>query len=147
MKTRNFDKYQMGVIRKSIPNPWDATTVVLIKYVTLEGCYKVFMDSHFYLLNHIIFLDTNKVNFPFFIFNSLALSINKVKKNKVVVPLHYSIIKFIHEREIISQHRKFPRDELIVGAKFSNPLKGKGQKLENPQFLPWKEMIKVRVRL
>lgn len=97
IKIKYLVKYQIRVVRKSIPKPWYEVVVALIKYITLEGRYKVLLASHFYLLNHFTFLETNRVKFPFFIFNSMLLSINKVKRNRALIPLHAYVIKLVYE--------------------------------------------------
>lgn len=51
-KIKDLDKYQIGMVRELIPKSRDDVDFVLIKYVTLEGRYKILMDSHFLILNH-----------------------------------------------------------------------------------------------
>ena len=92
MKFKKLDKYQMSILRVSIPKLWQDVATILIKYITLEGRYILLQDSYFFLLNHFFFSNTDRVNFPYFIFNSLTISISKVQQNRARVPLHELII-------------------------------------------------------
>lgn len=66
------------------------------------------------MLNHFIFLKIDKVNFPFFIFNSLSLLVNKVKRNKSLVPLHGVMIKLFYDREVTLSPKKILRVKVFV---------------------------------
>lgn len=100
LKTKELEKYQTRVVRNFILKPLNDVVAILIKYVTLEGIYKILLASHFFMLNHFIFLKIDNVNFPFFIFNSLSLLIEKVKRNRALGPLHGVVIKLVYNRSI-----------------------------------------------
>lgn len=117
MKSKNMSKYQIRVLRSSIPKPWREVAMVLIKYAILEGRYIILHASYFFLLNHFIFLNTDKVNFPYFIFNSMVILVNKVKQNRVLVPLHESIIKLVYEEVVANKPKKHPRIKIRVGGR------------------------------
>jgi len=118
-----MEKYHMGVIRESIPKPWDDVALILIKYVMFKGRYKVLLESHLYLLYHFIFPDTDKVNFPFFIFNSLAILVEKVKQERAPLPLHGAIIKLVLDKAMDFAPRNIPRVKLIIYGRLCEPKK------------------------
>lgn len=106
--------------------------LVLIKYIMLEGRYKVLIASYFFLLNHFIFLEIDKfVNFPFFVFNSLAISIEKFKQEQAPLPLHGVVIKLVVERAFVMDPRKVPRLKVIIDGKFCEPGKKKVGEVSN----------------
>jgi len=104
----------MGVVRESIPKPWDDVDLVLIKYMTLEGRYKALIASHLFLLNHFIFPEMDKVNFPFFIFDSMIISVEKVKHERAPLPLHGVVIKLVVDRVMAMVPRKVPKVKVII---------------------------------
>lgn len=63
-----------------------------MRYVTLEGRFKIDFAYHFNLLNHFEFLATNRINFPFFICNSIEYSIERLRYNIIALTLHESVI-------------------------------------------------------
>lgn len=101
------------MVRESIPKPWDNMDSVLIKYVTLEGRYEILLTSHILLLNHFISLEKDKVNFPFFIFNSLTIFIEKVKQERTLLSLHGDVIKLVVDRYLAMVYSMSVERELL----------------------------------
>lgn len=94
------------------------------------------------MFDHFILLDINKVNFPFFIFNSLAILVEKVQNERASLPLHGAIIKFVTERGIALSPNKLPKVKVLVGgnvfelgkkAKVGEYLRGK-ERREDQEF-------------
>jgi len=117
LNSKYLKKYQTRVFRESIPKPWNDVASMLIKYVMLEGRYKILLASHFFMLNHFIFLDIEKINFPFFIFNFLVISVEKFKQEQSPMPLHGVVIKPVVGRDFSMASKKFPRVKVLVGGK------------------------------
>lgn len=74
--------------RMSLPKPWDEVTKAITRYVTLEGHHKTIYAYHFGLVNHFRFRQDEQVNFPFFIFHLMNLSILKCKETQGKIPRH-----------------------------------------------------------
>ena len=91
--------------------------LVLIKYIMLEGRYRIFQASHFFLLNHFIFSNIDRVNFPYFIFNFMAILVSKIKQNGAWVPLHELIIKLVYDEVMVRIPNKYPIITIRVGGK------------------------------
>lgn len=86
-----------------------------MRYVIQEGRHKVVQAYHFGLLNHFKFSNIDKKNFPFFISNSLEISIRKFKTNIVEVRLHEFMIKLVYNKSLANQPRRNPRVIIKVG--------------------------------
>lgn len=102
MNNKVLEKYQTSFVRKSLPSPWYEVANILIKYITLEGRFKIVISYNFSLFNHFIFSYSTKVNFPFFILNILAILVDKFKRNRSQVPLHDIIIKLVHDQALLN---------------------------------------------
>lgn len=77
-------------------DPWKRLAKVLMRYITLEGRFRVAYAYHFNLLNHFKFPLADQLNFPFFICHSIEYSIVRFRRNIISLPLHESIMYLIY---------------------------------------------------
>lgn len=86
-------------------------------YITLKGHHKVIYAYHFGLLNHFRLKGEEVVNFPFFIYHSLEVSINRCKGKPNTIPLHQSIINLFYDLAMSTQHQRILGRHLGIDAK------------------------------
>jgi len=78
-----------------------------MRYVRLEGRFKVAYAYPFNLFNHFKFLITDKLNFPFFICNSIEYSIETYKRKIVALPLHESVFYLDYLKDLDNQIKPY----------------------------------------
>lgn len=96
---KNVPRYE----RTSLPKPWDEVTRAIMRYVTLKGQHKTIYAYQFAIINHCRHPNGNEVNFPFFIFHSMMLSIQKCKENQDKLPRHQGVIKLVYNLALAQQ--------------------------------------------
>lgn len=79
-----------------------------MRYVTLEGHHKTIYAYHFGLLNHFRYGQDKEVNFPFFIYHSMKLSVLKCKETQDKIPKHQGVIKLVFDVALAKQPPKTP---------------------------------------
>lgn len=103
----------------------------MIRYVTLEGRFRVSYVYHFNLFNHFKFPVTDKLNFPFFICNCIEYSIKIFRRNIVALHLHEFLFYLVYLKYL---NKKIPRFRVKVWGKLfenqwhNNPLVNKTRK-------------------
>lgn len=93
----NSVKKQSSFDREVLPKPQDKLCLAIMKYVTLEGRFKVFYFYHMPLLNHL--RHKMILNFPFFLLTSLENLIKESHEASALnpnlpppLPLHHGLI-------------------------------------------------------
>lgn len=110
---KNFKKHfklkklQSGISWEYLPNLCKILIKALMRYITLKGRFKVIYTYYFNLLNCFKFLVSNKLNFSFFICNSIRYSIERLRIDIVAFPLHESIIFLLYLKALDKQIPKF----------------------------------------
>lgn len=117
----NLTKMQLGVSQECLPNPWKRLVKVLMRYVTLEGRFRVMYTYHFNFLNHFKFPYTSRFNFPLFIYNSIDFSIERFRQNIIMLPLYDFVILFVYLKAL---DRQIPKFKIREGGKVFENNKG-----------------------
>lgn len=105
----------MEILRNYIPKPWKELANVLIRYITPKGRYNKLYAHHFSLINHFCFLEIDRVNFSFFILNSMSISIRKFMETLTPWPIHGGVITLVYEIPLKNIPRRMPRVGILIG--------------------------------
>ena len=73
-----LEKKGRGINKLSLPHPWAAVTLGLIKYITCEGRSMIVFNYHFPLLNYL--QHQQNINLPFYLLGNIKHMVATVKK-------------------------------------------------------------------
>jgi len=124
-------KLHRGFEREKLSKPWGQICLMIMKYFTLEGQFKVYYHYHFALLNH--FRKKMEISFPFFLFSSLENSIKSTKEVQVknpnypLIPIHQGLILRLYHFHLALCPPKLIKVSLVDSTQ-SPTVKGKAKK-------------------